>query len=342
MAVNYRSPLPLKTQVFRFIPCFLLSVLFLAGALVITNGRMPDPQEVHPLPDMLFEVIPKIASLEMATDAIILTLTIIVAVILLKLYALELLEGSEPPLRVPIPFMLVSNFVNGVILAPIDSKKRPYSLEGCALIALIRFLTTYTVVMFFRAFVITMTSYPATDNHCQNPQSIDNPLLNMLLTLVTLGSGAIHCGDLMYSGHTIILTLNFWMMWEYGTFIHCFAFRIAAPLLVLTSFFSIIASRSHYTDDILVSAYITSATFLAIPHRDEGAPWQLQLPIRFWPCLGTNEKEDHILPVPGQEEELDDVVVLTPSQDIEGSTHIEKRSTNIDVDEELPKESFEN
>lgn len=283
-----RSPLPLWTQVKRFIPCLFCSLFFLAGALVITNGRMPDPQVVRPLPDVLFELFPKVAEVELVTDVIIFLLNLSAVLVMIKVYVLELVELELPLPRIPLYFESVTNVVNKTLFTPIDSGKRPYKLQNCCAIGLIRFLVTYILTTFFRAFVIVMTSYPATDNHCQHPQHIDHPFINMILTIVTMGSGAIHCGDLMYSGHTIILCLSCSMLWEYGTYVHRYAFRVVAPSFVLFSFYCIVASRSHYTDDILVSAYVTVATFLVVRHVDSGAPWQMQLLIRYWPCLGSN------------------------------------------------------
>lgn len=283
-----RAPLPLWTQVKRFIPCLFCSLFFLAGALVITNGRMPDPQVVHPLPDVLFELFPKVAEVELVTDVIIFLLNLSAVLVMIKVYVLELVELDLPIPHIPLYFESLTNMVNSILFTPIDSGKRPYKLQNCCAIGLIRFLVTYILTTFFRSFVIVMTSYPATDNHCQHPQHIDHPLVNMVLTIVTMGSGAIHCGDLMYSGHTIILCLSCSILWEYGTYVHRFAFRVIPPSLVLFSFYCIVASRSHYTDDILVSAYVTIATFLVIRHSNSGAPWQMQLLIRYWPCLGDN------------------------------------------------------
>eukprot|EP00796_Vickermania_ingenoplastis_P006175 gene6175-4453_t len=301
-----RDPLPLQTQVYRFIPVLLCSLWILAGALVITNGRMPDPQEVHPLPDLLFELFPKVAAVEVVTDVIIFLLNVGAIMTMLKICLLARSERGLEKVQVSLYFDWLTNAVNTIIFGVVDSGKRPYKLQGCCSAGLIRFLASYTVVTFFRAIVIVMTSYPATDNHCQHPRAITHPLLNMVLTLVTMGSGAIHCGDLMYSGHTIILCLSCSMLWEYGVYVHRYLFRVIPPLMVIFSFYCIVASRSHYTDDILVSAYITLSTFMVIRHSDDGAPWQLQLLIRYWPCLGSNVREESAQDVA--------VVVVSPDE----------------------------
>lgn len=317
--------LPLWTQVLRLIPCLLLAFWCLAGALVITNGRMPDPKEVRPLPDILFELLPRVREVEFVTDLVIFILIASTVFTLWKLFLLERNERAKEPLKLSLHFQNLTSIVNKFLFTVIDSGKRPFPLQDCWIIGLIRFIACYTTVTLFRAVVIVCTSYPATDNQCQEPVPIVNPLLNMVLTVLTLGSGAIHCGDLMYSGHTIILCLTACMLWDYGVYLHCFAFRVVPPLLVLLSFCCIIASRSHYTDDILVSAYITMTTFFLIRHAKEGAPELIQCCIRFWPCLGRSQSS----PEPNSDEVA--IMVVVPMDD-EGVLERE-------IDELLPLES---
>ncbi|KEG08891.1 putative phosphatidylcholine:ceramide cholinephosphotransferase 2 [Trypanosoma grayi] len=281
-----KRPLPLKTQVFRFIPVLLISTFILAAALLVTNARMPDPKLVRPLPDIGFELFAKIEWLETVTDVCIAILNVISVLLVLKLYLLHRQNEGEAELVMPFNIPFVSRFLFGVWDGGYicDIGKRDVHLIAC-----IRFLASYSVMLLFRSLVITMTSYPATDNKCQEPVEITDPLKNIFLTVVTLGSGSIHCGDLMFSGHTIIITLNLMLHWTYGPLLHWF-FRPVSIVLVTFSFYCIIASRSHYTDDILVAFYSTAATFLVMRHSPDGAPWQLQLIIRWWPCCGPNSQ----------------------------------------------------
>ncbi|ORC91952.1 putative phosphatidylcholine:ceramide cholinephosphotransferase 2 [Trypanosoma theileri] len=310
-------PLPLTTQVLRLIPVFLACVILLAVALIITNGRMPDPKIVRPLPDIGFEIFPKVGWLEKLTDACIALLNVLSVVILFKLYLLHRKDAGMEDLHLPFKVPFVSRFVFGVWSSGIVDKM-PY--RDVHLIACVRFLASYSIMLIFRALVIIMTSYPATDNHCQNPVPITNPLKNIFLTVVTLGSGSIHCGDLMFSGHTIIITLNLMIQWTYGPLIH-WLFRPVACIIVPFSFYCIIASRSHYTDDILVAFYATITTFLAIPHRPKGVPWQMNILIGWWPCCGANA-----LP-----QDLDDqrIVIVTEEPILEERHGNGKVSTDV-------------
>ncbi|KAK7200929.1 sphingomyelin/ceramide phosphorylethanolamine synthase, bifunctional [Novymonas esmeraldas] len=288
----YKQPLPLSTQVMRFVPLLLLTVLLLGGAIVVTNARMPKPDKVRPLPDLLLEWIPKVAAVEGGTDVIIFLLNATAVVVGFKVFLLERREHGMPDFvfleRVP----KIGAVLNRIVFGVLDSGRRPFPLKGVLKIMIIRFLTSYAIVMVFRAVVIVATSYPATDNHCQNWQEIENPLLNIVLTLVTLGSGAIHCGDLMFSGHTMILCVAFMLAWDYSVYLHPWAVRLWGSVLLPTSYYCILASRSHYTDDILVAMYVMIATYKLIDHAETGAPWQMQLLIRWMPVLGTNTWRD--------------------------------------------------
>ncbi|KPA86633.1 hypothetical protein ABB37_00739 [Leptomonas pyrrhocoris] len=284
----YKQPLPLWTQLLRFIPFLLITVLILGAGIVVTNARMPDPKEVRPLPDFLLEWIPLWRALEPVTDIIIGLLNVTTVLVAFKLFLLERHVHGLPGFTFLERIPKVGRFVNRVVFGVVDSGRRPHPLRGVYKIMAIRFLTSYAVVMFFRAFVIMATAYPATDNHCQRPVPIEHPLLNIILTLVTLGSGAIHCGDLMFSGHTMILCVTFMLVWEYSPFLHPWALRVWVGVLLPASFYCILASRSHYTDDILVAAYCMIATYKIIDHSETGAPWQLQLCIRWLPWPGSN------------------------------------------------------
>jgi len=119
-----------------------------------------------------------------------------------------------------------------------------------------KFLLTLGNLYFLRVVTILVTSLPPTDNHCRtNYLQIDNIYWNTLKGLLTLGGGNIHCGDLMFSGHTCMLT-NVWLTFMINYKKKHFV-RIVATLLMLTAFFLIIATRSHYTADIWIAFWLT-------------------------------------------------------------------------------------
>lgn len=319
----YKQPLPLTTQVMRFVPFLLLTVMFMGVAILVANARMPDPQEVRPLPDLFLEWIPKVTLLESGTDIIIFLLNATTVMVGFKVFLLERHMNGLPSFTFLAGFPKIGSFLNRIVFGVLDSGRRPFPLKNVFSIMTIRFLTSYAVVMVFRAFVIMGTSYPATDNHCQNPQVIEHPVLNVILTLVTLGSGAIHCGDLMFSGHTMILSLAFILAWDYSPFLHPWAVRVWASVLLPISYYCILASRSHYTNDILVAMYVMIATYKIIEHAETGAPWQMQLLIRWMPWPGANTIEEMYA-----EEEV--VIVQTPTEDsTDASAAVPERENSI-------------
>ena len=286
------KPLPLVVQARRFTVLLFIAFLYLAAALNVTTIRMPDPKTEKELPDVGFDVLPQMPQLEHVTDAILWTLNVMCGFVLLRLYAVHCNVVGEAPLAIPI-FSSVS--ASSVAL---PNKNDELLVFGGSQgqreihhIAWIRYTVTFTIVTALRVVVILATSLPATDNACQHPEPIKNPLLNILLAMTTFGSASIHCGDLLYSGHTVSITLSFICLWTYAPVVfspakRANAVRYVALLLMATSWLTIVASRSHYTDDVIVAVYVTLTTFWLIPHSSNGAPMKIQLLIRrLWHLL---------------------------------------------------------
>lgn len=282
------SVVPLWTQACRFPVVLLLCTIVLAVALNITTERMPDPKTYRPLPDMGHELLPKMSELEHVTDMLMSTMVIFLFVLVFKLYqlhrvALQLVPLDETKYLKWVPWPL-----NVIVLRPwfghAEEAQDPFPRRNAYLIAWIRFWTAFSVLSLFRAPVIMLTSMPATDNKCQAAPKILSPLENIVLTIITFGSGSIHCGDLMFSGHTVMITLSFISLWTYGPFIGWWLRPLGFTFMSLT-WVTIIASRSHYTDDIVVAIYLTISTYWVLQHTDVGAPRSLQRVISWWPDL---------------------------------------------------------
>lgn len=129
-----------------------------------------------------------------------------------------------------------------------------------------RFLITLGNMYLLRIVSISVTSLPPTENHCRYEyKTIDDIWANTLKGLLTLGGGNIHCGDLMFSGHTCMVT-NIWMtiMTNYKK---NYLLKIPITILLILTFFFIIATRSHYTGDIWIAFWLTAFVFKFAPSR---------------------------------------------------------------------------
>lgn len=134
---------------------------------------------------------------------------------------------------------------------------------------LTRFLITLGNLYLIRVVSIYVTSLPATDNHCRSEyKPIDNIYYNTLIGLLSLGSKNRHCGDLMFSGHTCLIT-NVWMTiminWR-GRHPLKILLRVVQSILLLTTCYLIIATRSHYTGDIWIAFWLTSFMHALAPY----------------------------------------------------------------------------
>ncbi|CCD16117.1 unnamed protein product, partial [Trypanosoma congolense IL3000] len=210
---RWRTPLPLWTQLMRFLLVLLISTFIIAVALVVSHERMPDPKVTKPLPDLGFEIFAKVPKLSLLADLSIGCLSVLSAFTSLKLYLLHRqamgLGEVEPSFKIPV--------LNRLLFSVWMCKENcSLELRNVHLIAWIRFVTSYSLLLLFRSVVIVTTELPTPVDKCQDPPKITNPLKNIILTVITAGGGSIHCGDLMFSGHTVILTLHLMFQWVYG------------------------------------------------------------------------------------------------------------------------------
>jgi hypothetical protein len=156
----------------------------------------------------------------------------------------------------------------------------PADDENLHVLAYARLFMTYALSILGRCVVNLATSLPPTNNKCRSePPHIADGAWNVALTLLSFGSGNIHCGDLLYSGHSICVAVTTCMCWTYGPLVSRL-YRPISAALALSTVFTIVASRSHYTDDIIVAWMVTLGLFASIGHHPYGLPrwaqWFLQ------------------------------------------------------------------
>ncbi|KAI8040462.1 ceramide phosphoethanolamine synthase [Drosophila gunungcola] len=232
MGGRYVPPEYFKTAMslgYSFVVTWITSL-----TMVIVHERVPDMKRYPPLPDIFLDNVPHIPwAFNMCEITGSLLFTIWVIVLIFHKYRLVLL-------------------------------RRFFALAGT--VFLLRCVTM----------LITSLSVPGTHLQCsQKDFAIDDPNVDMVGALIIrmtrayriwsgLGmsiQGVRTCGDYMFSGHTVALTLLNFFITEYTPrnlyFLHTLTW-----LLNMFGIFFILAAHEHYSIDVFVAFYITSRLFL--------------------------------------------------------------------------------
>ncbi|XP_022229565.2 sphingomyelin synthase-related 1 [Drosophila obscura] len=202
--------------------------------MVIVHERVPDMKRYPPLPDIFLDNVPHIP------------------------WAFNMCEITGSLLFTIWLFVLIFHKYRMVLL------RRFFALAGT--VFLLRCVTM----------LITSLSVPGTHLQCnQKDFAIDDTNVDMFGALVMrmtrayriwsgLGmsiQGVRTCGDYMFSGHTVALTLLNFFITEYTPrnlyFLHTLTW-----LLNMFGIFFILAAHEHYSIDVFVAFYITSRLFL--------------------------------------------------------------------------------
>ncbi|SPP77176.1 sphingomyelin synthase-related 1 [Drosophila guanche] len=202
--------------------------------MVIVHERVPDMKRYPPLPDIFLDNVPHIP------------------------WAFNMCEITGSLLFTIWLFVLIFHKYRMVLL------RRFFALAGT--VFLLRCVTM----------LITSLSVPGTHLQCnQKDFAIDDANVDMFGALVMrmtrayriwsgLGmsiQGVRTCGDYMFSGHTVALTLLNFFITEYTPrnlyFLHTLTW-----LLNMFGIFFILAAHEHYSIDVFVAFYITSRLFL--------------------------------------------------------------------------------
>lgn len=145
---------------------------------------------------------------------------------------------------------------------------------------LCRWLTVWGTIWMVRSLTIVVTPLPNPDHTCKPIISFpDNLFAEAFMIAITKD---LTCQDVMFSGHTVALTLSTLFISKYtsvapwssigasrawisvSTFVNVFG-----SLFVVTGYYFIAASHFHYTLDVLVGALVTYTMFRAYHNRLE-------------------------------------------------------------------------
>ena len=206
-----------------FLYCLLVSWVT-AFVMVIVHDRVPDMEKYPPLPDIILDNVPHIP------------------------WAFEMCEFTGMILST-LWFLVVLFHKHRFILM-----RRFFSISGT--IFMLRCVTM----------LITSLSVPGSHLQCQPRPYGDvwNKLHNAYVIWTGAGmslQGVRTCGDYMFSGHTVALTLLNFFITEYSSrriyFLHTFTW-----ICNVFGVFFILAAHEHYSIDVFIAFYITSRLFM--------------------------------------------------------------------------------
>ncbi|XP_018336550.1 sphingomyelin synthase-related 1 isoform X2 [Agrilus planipennis] len=264
--------------------CYLVLVTWItAFVMVIVHDRVPDMKKYPPLPDIFLDNIPHIP---WAFDMCEITGTFLFTVWLLVL----LFHKHR--------FILMRRF---------------FALSGT--VFLLRCITM----------LITSLSVPGTHLQCQ-PRTHsfqaedlsffdDIKIKTSQAYLIWRGAGMSiqgvrTCGDYMFSGHTVALTMLNFFITEY-TPQHLYFLHTVSWIMNMFGIFFILAAHEHYSIDVFVAFYITSRLFCYYHtlSNNQALMQQDSIRTRIWfPLLSFFESgvEGH---VPNEYETLNEIVL---------------------------------
>lgn len=131
-----------------------------------------------------------------------------------------------------------------------------------------------------RIISFTVTQLPGPNYHCRGGEATavrDMPSAWWGHVVVDLGRQTTHgCGDLIFSSHTTFVLVGVLTFTEYG---ETLVLKIIAWIGVAIMGLCIIASRKHYSVDVVVAWYTVPLVFYAMHRR-----WTTKRPVQdYWP-----------------------------------------------------------
>ncbi|KAJ1144468.1 hypothetical protein NDU88_010766 [Pleurodeles waltl] len=197
---------------------------FTSFVMVIVHERVPDMQTYPPLPDIFLDSVPRIPWAFAMTE--------MCGVVLCYIWLLVLLLHKH----------------RSILL------RRLCSLMG--------------TVFMLRCVTMFVTSLSVPGQHLQCSGKLYDNMWAKLQRAFAIWSGfgmtltGVHtCGDYMFSGHTVVLTMLNFFVTEYTprswNFLHTLSW-----VLNLFGIFFILAAHEHYSIDVFIAFYITTRLFL--------------------------------------------------------------------------------
>ncbi|XP_077357312.1 phosphatidylcholine:ceramide cholinephosphotransferase 2-like [Festucalex cinctus] len=211
-----------KTGVAFFYAVF--NLLFTTVVITIVHERVPDKSVSPPLPDKFFDYVG----------------------------------------RVPWAFTVTE--VNGLILVGLWLIQW-LLLKHRAIVGRRCFFLIGTLYM-YRCVTMYITTLPVPGRHMVCAPKLYDDSAGKIWRIVRLISGGglsltgshMMCGDFLYSGHTVMLTLSYLFIKEYSPRWMCW-YQWICWLLSVSGVLCILVAHEHYSIDVLVGYYVTTRLF---------------------------------------------------------------------------------
>ncbi|NP_001011385.2 phosphatidylcholine:ceramide cholinephosphotransferase 2 [Xenopus tropicalis] len=131
-----------------------------------------------------------------------------------------------------------------------------------------RFFFIIGTLYLYRCITMYVTTLPVPGVHFQCAPKLHGDSYAQLQRILRLISGGglsitgshILCGDFLYSGHTVILTLTYLFIKEYSPR-HFWWYHLICWLLSAAGVICILVAHEHYTVDVIVAYYVTTRLF---------------------------------------------------------------------------------
>jgi len=122
------------------------------------------------------------------------------------------------------------------------------------------------ILYYYRAFTMFVTVLPKPDEtYACMPKKNDTTTLDYVKRVLAIMSGGglsingkhVYCGDYIFSGHTVTLTMGYLIIKQYSP-CHFKMLHWASFLLSLSGVIFLLLARGHYTIDVMLAYYVTS------------------------------------------------------------------------------------
>ncbi|KAM9618127.1 sphingomyelin synthase-related protein 1 isoform 2-T6 [Trichechus inunguis] len=261
---------------------------FTSFIMVIVHERVPDMQTYPPLPDIFLDSVPRIPWAFAMTEVCGMILCYIWLLVLLlhkhRDRSEMMMKSHEPA----IDSLDLSFFRNKQEMSFSVVETPPRTVFDQMSILLRRLCSLMGTVFLLRCFTMFVTSLSVPGQHLQCTGKVYGSVWEKLHRAFAIWSGfgmtltGVHtCGDYMFSGHTVVLTMLNFFVTEYTprswNFLHTLSW-----VLNLFGIFFILAAHEHYSIDVFIAFYITTRLFLYYHTLANTRAYQQSRRARIW------------------------------------------------------------